>query len=151
MLHHLYDWRSPLGHMIELLKPEGRLLLGYEPNGISYRLFRPLLMAMAKSAPEEKRWNPDRTGQAPCGQLRNVDVHKLAEFHIFHRRGIPPFELKRYLLNLGMRNVRLHFTSLFQMLLLKDYGLPFSLDALPQWVFKLSGPLSLSFSVTAQK
>jgi SAM-dependent methyltransferase len=151
VLHHLYDWRSLLRQMIDLLKPEGRLLIGYEPNAIPHKVFRPLLMAMAKLAPEEKRWNREGPADLPSGHLRDVDVHKLAEFHIFYGRGIHPFKLRRYLLDAGLREVHLHFTSLYQALLIKDYGIPLPLDFLPQWVFKMSGPLSLSFSLTARK
>jgi SAM-dependent methyltransferase len=151
VLHHLYDWQPLLSQMIHLLKPSGRLFLGYEPNGIPHRLFRPLLMCMAKLAPEEKRWNRSGAAGLPSSKLDDIDIHKLAEFHIFHGRGIHPFKLKRYLLDAGMRKVNLHFTSLHQVLLLKDYGIPLSLDSLPQWMFKLTGPLSLSFSLTAWK
>src|ERR1700722_19416441 len=63
VLHHLYNWRSLLSQMVDLLKPGGRLFLGYEPNAIPYRLFKPLLMLLAKVAPEHRRWGSTNTSE----------------------------------------------------------------------------------------
>jgi SAM-dependent methyltransferase len=153
VLHHLYNWRSLLTQMVDLLKPGGRLFLGYEPNAIPYRLFRPILMLLAKAAPEHRRWGSkvDCGGAVPHTEMKDIDIHKLAEFQIFHGRGIDPFELRKLLLGMGMTDVNLQFTSLYQAALINDYGIPLPLDLFPEWVFRLSRRLSLSFSAISRK
>jgi hypothetical protein len=139
-----------------MLKPGGKLFLGYEPNAIPYRLFWPLLRAAAKIVPEHRKRDAirDASQQAAHPRLQNVDIHELAEFHIFHGtsgRGIDPFRLKELVAGLGVVDCRVHFSSVYQFALLRDAGVPIPLQILPDWFFRMSGRLSLSFSLTGTK
>jgi len=153
MLHHIFGYEDVLSKMIALLKPGGRLFLGYEPNAIPYRLFWPLLMLAAKIVPEHKdRERIQReSGQDKHPSLRGVDIHELAEFQIFHGRGIDPLRLRSFVEARGITNTRLHFSSIYQAALLKDSGVPWPVEFFPDWVYRLSSRLSLSFSVTGIK
>lgn len=150
MLHHIYGYEEVLAQMVSLLKPGGKLFLGYEPNAIPYRLFWPLLKMAAKIVPEHRDRDRIRreSGQDQHRNLRDVDIHELAEFQIFHGHGIDPFQLRDSLTRIGVIDVRLHFSSIYQAALLKDSGIPFPVDYLPVWLYRMSGRLSLSFSLT---
>ena len=74
------------------------MFLGYEPNAIPYRVFWPLLKVAAKIVPEHRDRDRirERSGQRDHPSLKDVDIHELSEFHIFHGtrggRGIHPFD-----------------------------------------------------------
>ena len=101
MLHHVYGFDRVLASMIAMLKPGGKLFLGYEPNAIPYRVFWPLLKVAAKIVPEHRNRDAIRvaSGQDAHPRLKDVDIHELSEFHIFHGtagRGIHPFRLRDF-------------------------------------------------------
>jgi 2-polyprenyl-3-methyl-5-hydroxy-6-metoxy-1,4-benzoquinol methylase len=153
MLHHVYDFEDVLVSMISMLKPGGKLLLGYEPNAIPYRVFWPLLKVVAKIVPEHRNRDAIRnaSGEQTHPRLKDVDIHELSEFHIFHgtgRRGIQPFRLQEFLSRHGIVDSRVLFSSVHQFALLSDSGIPMPVHKLPDWLFRLSGRLSLSFSLT---
>ena len=88
-------------------------------------------------------------------RLKDVDIHELSEFHIFHGtggRGINPFlRLREFVARQGIVDARIHFSSVYQFALLRDAGVPLPLHLLPEWFFRISGRLSLSFSLTGTK
>ncbi len=142
--------------MIGLLKPGGKLFLGYEPNAIPYKILWPLLKVAAKIVPEHRNRDKIReaSGQESHPRLKNVDIHELSEFHIFHgrgERGIHPFRLQQFVDERGIAGSRIHFSSVYQFALLKDSGIPIPVEALPDWLFRLSGRMSLSFALTGTK
>jgi SAM-dependent methyltransferase len=156
MLHHVFGFEQVLSKMIALLKPGGKLFLGYEPNAIPYRVFWPLLKVAAKIVPEHRNRDKIRhaSGQEAHPRLKDVDIHELSEFHIFHgrgERGIHPFRLQELVSRHGIFDSRIHFSSVYQFALLRDSGVPMPVEALPDWFFRLSGRLSLSFSLTGTK
>jgi ubiquinone/menaquinone biosynthesis C-methylase UbiE len=69
MLHHVYGYEQVLSSMIAILKPGGKLFLGYEPNAIPYRVFWPLLKIAAKIVPEHRNRDSirDASGQKAQG------------------------------------------------------------------------------------
>ena len=67
------------------------------------------------------------------------------------RRGIDPFRLQQFVARHGIVDSRIHFTSVYQFALLRDSGIPVPIERVPDWVFRLSGRLSLSFSLTGTK
>lgn len=153
MLHHIFGFEQVLRSMVGLLKPGGKLFVGYEPNAIPYRLFWPLLKLAAKIVPEHRdreRIQRD-SGQDAYPNLRDVDIHELSEFQIFHGGGIDPFRLRGSVAAMGMTDTRIHFSSIYQAALLKDSGVPIPLEVFPDWVYRMSGRLSLSFSLTGTK
>jgi SAM-dependent methyltransferase len=156
MLHHVFGYEQVVTKMVAMLKPGGKLFLGYEPNAIPYRLFWPLLKVAARMVPEHRHRDSirDASNQAAHPRLQDVDIHELAEFHIFHGtqgRGIDPHRLEALVSDLGIRDCRLHFSSVYQFALLRDSGVPVPLGLMPDWFFRLSGRLSLSFSLTGTK
>jgi 2-polyprenyl-3-methyl-5-hydroxy-6-metoxy-1,4-benzoquinol methylase len=153
MLHHVHDYHEVVAGMVSLLKPGGRLFLGYEPNAIPYRLFWPLLMLAAKLVPEHKKRDQirDASGQGSHATLKEANIHEVAEYHIFQGRGIHPKALQEMVRGLGIGDTKLHFTTLYQLALLKDSGVPVPIDMIPKWCFELPGRLSLSFSLTGTK
>jgi 2-polyprenyl-3-methyl-5-hydroxy-6-metoxy-1,4-benzoquinol methylase len=153
MLHHVYDVDRVAAKMASLVKPGGKLFVGYEPNAIPYSLFWPLLKVAAKIVPEHRHREKTRlaSGQDAYSNLKDVDIHELAEYHVFTGRGIHPFKLRSYLNECGIVDTRVHFTSLYQAALLRDSGVPLPLDALPDWFYRLTGRLSLSFTLTGSK
>lgn len=153
ILHHIFDYERVLASMIDLVKPGGRLFLGYEPNAIPYRLAWPILKLASKIIPEHRDRERIRSesGQDRYPSLAQKDIHELSEFHIFHGRGIDPFKLRDRLTALGIVNIRLHFSSIYQAALLKDAGIPLPVDRIPDWLYRLPGQLSLSFSLTGTK
>jgi 2-polyprenyl-3-methyl-5-hydroxy-6-metoxy-1,4-benzoquinol methylase len=156
MLHHVYGYERVLSSMIAMLKPGGRLFVGYEPNAIPYRMLWPLLKLAAKIVPEHRQRHAIReaSGQAAHPSLNAYDIHELSEFHIFHgtgEHGIDPFRLQALAARQGMADCRIHFSSVYQFALLRDAGVPIPMQVLPDWFFRLSGRLSLSFSLTATK
>jgi hypothetical protein len=141
--------------MISMLKPGEKLFLSYEPNAIPYRIFWPLLRTAAKIVPEHR--NRDRIRQA-SGQetppAQGCGIHELSESHIFHGRGeggIHPFRLQEFITEQGIVESRAHFSSVYQLALLRDSGLPVPVASLPDWMFRLLAPLSLSFCLTGTK
>jgi SAM-dependent methyltransferase len=156
MLHHVYGFEQVLVSMIAMLKPGGKLFLGYEPNAIPYQVFWPLLKVAAKIVPEHRNRDSirDASGQDAHPRLKDVDIHELSEFHIFHGtggRGINPFRLQEFVARQGIVDARIHFSSVYQFALLRDSGVPIPVHLLPDWFFRLSGRLSLSFSLTGTK
>lgn len=156
MLHHVYGFEQVLASMIGMLKPGGKLFLGYEPNAIPYKIFWPLLKLAAKIVPEHRNRDSIRNAsrQDAHPQLKDVDIHELSEFHIFHGtggRGIDPFRLQAFATRQGIDDCRIHFSSVYQFALLRDSGVPIPVQMLPDWFFRLSGRLSLSFSLTGRK
>lgn len=156
MLHHVFGFETVLATMIALLKPGGRLFLGYEPNAIPYRLMWPVLKVAAKIVPEHRDRDRIRqsSGQEHHPRLRDRDIHELSEFHIFHGRGgrgIHPHQLQKFVAARGIVDSRLHFSSVYQFALLRDSGLPLPVDSIPDWFFRMSGRISLSFSLTGTK
>jgi SAM-dependent methyltransferase len=156
MLHHVFGFEQVLSRMISMLKPGGKLFLGYEPNAIPYRVFWPLLRAAAKIVPEHRDRDRIRqtSGQELHPRLRDIDIHELSEFHIFHgrgERGIHPSRLQQFIAGQGIVDSRVHFSSLYQFALLRDSGLPIPVASVPDWIFRLLGPLSLSFCLTGTK
>ena len=153
MLHHVFGFEQVLSKMILLLKPGGKLFLGYEPNAIRYRLFWPLLKVAERIVPEHRNRADIRkaSGQEAHSRLKDVDIHELSEFHIFQSRGIHPFRLQQFIARQGIVDSRVHFNSVFQFALLRDSGVPVPVEALPDWLLRLSGRLSLSFSLTGTK
>ena len=156
MLHHVFAFEQVLSHMVSLLKPGGKLFVGYEPNAIPYRLLWPALKVAAKIVPEHRERDRirDASGQSAHENLKHVDIHELSEFHIFHGtrgRGIHPFDLRRFAMDQGIVDCRVHFSSIYQFALLKDSGVPLPVERLPDWLFALSGRMSLSFSLTGTK
>jgi SAM-dependent methyltransferase len=153
MLHHVFGFESVLAAMISLLKPGGRIFLGYEPNAIPYRLLWPVLKLAAKIVPEHRDRDRIRaaSGQAQHPRLKDRDIHELSEFHIFHGRGIDPRRLREFVASHGIVDNRVHFSSVYQFALLRDSGVPIPVDSIPGWIFNLSGRLSLSFSLTGTK
>ena len=153
LLHHVRDVEPLLSAMVSLLKPGGRLLLGYEPNAIPYRYLKPFLMALSRIGPEqrEKKRIHDASRQEAHARLSGLDIHKVSEYSIFYGAGLHPFRLKAFLSTMGVIDTRVHFTSVYQAALLRDMGLPLPIDYLPDWVYRLSGRMSLSFSLTARK
>ena len=157
MLHHVYGFEQVLARMVSLLRPGGKLFLGYEPNAIPYRVFWPLLKVAAKIVPEHRDRDRirERSGQRDHPALKDVDIHELSEFHIFHGtrggRGIHPFDLRQFVEAQGLTDCRIHFSSVYQFALLKDSGIPLPVERLPDWLFGLSGRMSLSFSFTGTK
>lgn len=153
LLHHMYDFEGVLSEMVSLLAPGGKLFLGYEPNAIPYRFFRPFLLALSRIVPEHKHQDKIReaSGQDSHPRLKKVNIHRLSEYHIFHGKGIHPFRLEQFLWERGIVNTRVHFTSLYQAALLRDSGIPFPVDSIPEWLFRLTGRMSLSFSLTGTK
>ena len=153
VLHHVYDYSNILREMVSLLRPGGRLFIGYEPNAIAYRLFYPVLMFLARFVPE--RSNKERieelSGQNEIPRLADKDLAKLTEFHIYYGKGIHPYRLKEELKEMGLEKIKLHFSIVYQIALLRDVGIPTPMMIFPDWLFKLTGPLSLSFSLTAAK
>jgi 2-polyprenyl-3-methyl-5-hydroxy-6-metoxy-1,4-benzoquinol methylase len=153
MLHHVFGFQKVLADMISLLKPGGKLFLGYEPNAIPYRTLWPLLKIAARIVPEHRNRARIReaSGQDRHSNLKNVDIHELSEFHIFQSRGIAPFELQRFVEKQGIVQSRVHFSSVYQFALLRDSGFPLPLTVIPDWLYRLSGRMSLSFSMTGTK
>ncbi len=153
LLHHVYDYHQVLEVIVSCLKPGGKLFVGYEPNAIPYKFLRPLLLALAQIAPEQRKGEIIRknSSQDLYPKLRAFDIHKLSEFHIFHGKGIHPYSLQDFLQERGFVNTKLHFTSLYQVALLRDLGVPIPVDLLPEWLCKLTGRMSLSFSLTSSK
>ena len=153
MLHHVFAYEKVLAAMIALLKPGGRLFVGYEPNAIPYRLSWPLLNLAARIVPEHRNREQIRkaSGQEAHSNLKDVDIHELSEFHIFQGHGIHPYQLQELVTTLGIVDSRVHFSSVYQFALLRDSGLPIPVEALPDWFFRLSGRFSLSFSLTGRK
>jgi ubiquinone/menaquinone biosynthesis C-methylase UbiE len=153
MLHHVHSYEDVLIKMVGLLKPGGKLFLGYEPNAVPYRLFWPFLKLAAKIVPEHRdRHRIQReSGQEQHPALRGFDIHEMAEFQIFHGRGINPFRLRKSVSSLAIADVRIHFSSIFQIALLKDSGVPVPMERFPDWVYPVPGPLCLSFSLTGTK
>jgi ubiquinone/menaquinone biosynthesis C-methylase UbiE len=153
MLHHVYNFERVVTKMVSLVKPGGKLFLGYEPNAIPYKLFWPLLKVAAKIVPEHRNRQKIRlaSGQDAYSNLKDIDVHELAEYHIFQGRGIHPFILREYVSERGIVDTRVHFTSVYQAALLRDSGIPLPLNALPDWIYRMTGRLSLSFSLTGTK
>jgi hypothetical protein len=153
MLHHVFGFEQVLSRMISLLRAGGRLFVGYEPNAIPYGIFWPLLKVAAKIVPEHREREKIRhaSGQEAHPRLKEVDIHELSEFHIFRGRGIHPFRLQRFAESQGIVDSRVHFSSVHQFALLQDSGLPLAVEIVPDWVFRLSGRLSLSFSLTGTK
>jgi SAM-dependent methyltransferase len=153
MLHHVFAFEQVLARMISLLKPGGRLFVGYEPNSIPYKLFWPLLKLAARIVPEHRNRDKIReaSGQDQHANLKDADIHELSEFHIFESKGIHPFRLRQFAVQKGIVDSRVHFSSIYQFALLRDSGVPIPLDLLPDALFRLSGRLSLSFSFTGAK
>jgi SAM-dependent methyltransferase len=153
MLHHVFGYEQVLAKMISVLKPGGKLFLGYEPNAIPYRVLWPLLKLAAKIVPEHRNRERIRhaSGQEAHPRLRDVDIHELSEFHIFQSRGIHPFLLQHFVGRHGIIDSRVHFSSVYQFALLRDSGVPIPVESLPDWIFRLSGRMSLSFSLTGTK
>ncbi len=153
VLHHIPDYEEVLSGMVALLRPGGGLFIGYEPNAIPYRLFRPLLLLLSKIVPEHRRIDEirRRSQQDLYPRLKGVNIHELSEYHIFYGKGIDPFALTKILDRMGIRGIHVHFTSLYQALLLCDAGIPLPVDAIPEWVYGLAGRMSLSFSLTGTK
>lgn len=153
MLHHLYEYREVVAKMVSLIKPGGKLFIGYEPNAIPYRLFWPLLKAAAKIVPEHRNREQIRraSGQEDYDELKGVDIHELAEYHIFQGTGIHPFRLRDDAIDKGVSDAKVHFTSLYQAALLRDSGIPLPINSLPEWIWRISGRLSLSFCLTGTK
>jgi len=156
MLHHVFGFEQVLSRMVSMLKPGGKLFVGYEPNAIPYRLLWPALKVAARIVPEHRERDRIReaSGQSAHPTLKDVDIHELSEFHIFHGtrgRGIHPFDLQRFVMEQGIADCRVHFSSIYQFALLKDSGIPLPVQWMPDWLFKLSGRLSLSFSLTGTK
>jgi len=153
MLHHILGYEEVLARMIDLLKPGGKLFLGYEPNAVPYRVAWPLLKLAAKIVPEHRGRERIRkeSGQDDYPSLMGLDIHELSEFQIFHGRGIDPFRLRDRLIGLGLADLRLHFSSIYQAALLKDAGVPLPIDSIPDWLYRVPGRLSLSFSLTGTK
>jgi SAM-dependent methyltransferase len=153
MLHHVYSFEKVLACMIALLKPGGQLFVGYEPNAIPYKFFWPLLKLAGTIVPEHRNRDKIReaSGQERHATLKDADIHKLSEFHIFESKGIHPFRLQEFAARNGIVNSRVHFSSVYQFALLRDSGVPIPINALPDWLFRLSGRMSLSFSFTGAK
>jgi SAM-dependent methyltransferase len=156
MLHHVFGYEEVVTRMIAMLRPGGRLFLGYEPNAIPYRRFWPLLKLAARIVPEHRQRDSIKraSGQDAHPRLQDVDIHELSEFHIFHGRGvrgIDPFRLRDLAISRGITDCRIHFSSVYQFALLRDSGVPIPVEWLPDWFFRLSGRLSLSFSLTGTK
>jgi SAM-dependent methyltransferase len=156
MLHHVYEFDRVLRSMVAMLKPGGKLFLGYEPNAIPYKIFWPALKLAARIVPEHRNRNEIKraSGQAAHARLKDADIHELSEFHIFHgtgERGIHPFRLREFLVGLGVVDGRVHFSSVYQFALLRDSGVPIPVERLPDWLMRASGRLSLSFSLTGTK
>ena len=145
MLHHVFGYEKVLQQMASMVKPGGKLFLGYEPNAIPYKLFWPVIKLAATIVPEHRRRHEvrEKSGQAAHETLKHADIHEMAEYHIFSSKGIDPFQLEKTLRGLGIIDTRVHFTSLYQAALLRDSGVPLPLDTLPDWVYRLSGRLSL--------
>jgi SAM-dependent methyltransferase len=152
-LHHVFAFEPALARMISLLKTGGKLFVGYEPNAIPYRIFGPLLKLAAVIVPEHRNRERIRktSGQEQHVTLKDADIHQLAEFHIFQNKGIHPFRLQQFSAQHGIVDSRVHFSSIYQFALLRDSGLPIPLDMLPDWLFRISGRISLSFSLTGTK
>ena len=51
----------------------------------------------------------------------------------------------------GVVDARVHFSSVYQFALLRDCGVPIPVQAMPDWFFRLSGRMSLSFCLTGTK
>ena len=153
LLHHVANYEDVLEGMVSLIKPGGKIFLGYEPNSIPYKLFQPLLLLLAAIVPEQRNKERIRlkSQQDIYPQLKGVDIHKLSEFHIFHGKGISTSTLKKTLTGWGIVDIRVHYSSVFQATLLKDSGIPLPIDSLPEWLYRLTGPLSLSFSLTGTR
>jgi|SRR5208283_2514094 len=153
LLHHVFSFEQVLARMISLLKPGGKLFVGYEPNAIPYRIFWPLLKLAATIVPEHRNRDKIReaSGQEQHSTLKDADIHELSEFHIFQGKGIHPFRLQQFAIQRGIADSHIHFSSIYQFGLLRDSGLPIPINALPDWLFRMSGRLSLSFSFTGTK
>lgn len=152
MLHHVFGFETVLAAMIGLLKPGGRLFLGYEPNAIPYRMLWPVLKLAAKVVPEHRDRDRIRaeSGQERHPRLKDKDIHELSEFHIFQGKGLDPYRLQAFVSERGVDS-QVHFSSVYQFALLRDSGVPLPVDLMPRWMFGLSGRLSLSFSLTGSK
>ena len=153
VLHHVFSFEKVLARMIALLKPGGKLFVGYEPNAIPYRIFWPLLKLAATIVPEHRNRDKIReaSGQEQHATLRDADIHELSEFHIFQSKGIHPFQLQQFATRSGIVDSRIHFSSVYQFALLRDSGVPIPINALPDWLYRMSGRMSLSFSFTGVK
>ena len=135
MLHHVYGFEEVLIKMIVTLKPGGKLFLGYEPNAIPYKVLWPMLKVAAKIVPEHRNrnWIKSASGQEAHPRLKDVDIHELSEFHIFHGtggRGIDPFRLQDFVARQGILDTRIHFSSVYQFALLRDSGVPIPIQPL---------------------
>ena len=102
VLHHLKDYKAILEKMTVLLKPNGCILLGAEPNYYCYRYFSFLKVFFRNVLPDKRGLKTK--------EIKNK-LEKFAEYHMYFADGMNPFELKKFFLKKGFRKVDLRFSS----------------------------------------
>ena len=157
MLHHVYGFDRVLASMIAMLKPGGKLFLGYEPNAIPYQGFLAATEGRGEDRPGAPQSGCDQSRErSGCASSSEGRGHPRA-FRVSHfpRNGgprHPPFSsAETSSSGTGSSDCRVHFSSVYQFALLRDSGVPVPVQLLPDWFFRLSGRLSLSFSLTGRK
>lgn len=99
-LHHLKDYRKCLDDMTRLVKGDGAVFLGAEPNYFCYRYLSIPKWLLRNIFPDRRKMKDDK---------KNIEA--LAEYQMYFGNGINPLTLRDYFKKNGFRDIKIRFSS----------------------------------------
>jgi len=102
VLHHIKDYKKILAKMVHLLKPHGCIFLGAEPNYFCYRYLSFFKNIFRKYLPDKRELKTPFIKES---------YEKYAEYHMYFSDGFKHYELRKFFLKKGFKNVEITFSS----------------------------------------
>lgn len=142
VLHHLKDYETILEKMTLLLKPNGCILLGAEPNYYCYRYLSILKMLVRNIFPDKRKLKTKEVKRK---------LERFAEYHMYFSDGMNPFEIKKFFLKKGFQKVELILSSREFFAGIIDRMNLRIVDYIPNFLLDSTGLFSRIFYIVAYK
>lgn len=139
-LHHLKDYRKCLDDMAGLVKSDGAIFMGGEPNYFCYRYLSFPKWLLRNIFPDKRKMKNE-----------HKDMEAFAEYQMYFGNGINPFSVRDYFTEKGFRDIKIRFSSREFVAGLADRTGLRLIDYLPNFMLDSSGALSRIFYLWAIK
>lgn len=142
ILHHLKDYEACVGKADSLLKDNGIIFFGAEPNHYFYKYLSGLIQIFRNLFYDKRVF---RSGKDKDG------LEEISEYHMYFSKGINPFKMKSNFLNKNYSKVDVIFSSRELFAALKERTNLKIFDYIPKIIMDSTGIISRCFYLVAYK